>query len=317
MINQTVNSPYFRSTSASTKKPKLHHSPQKTSPSSTKKTRSNWKRTLLSKIIVNALLGLAISPKSLVRGEPWNRNVQIFGSISQEKRSILDLRRGSYYTQALSNTLKNPLFKCLGEAQNFLQSHGYTVTDKNKDVRFPVSSDNTSLNTWCSNEKPQNKFILLISGFAENKKSFRARQINLNLMKSTLNQKFPFIPQTQINIAQNITKESLQTNLQNISREIDRKNIKAPELLIYYTGHGNSEENLSHIAQSPSPSNIASAQVEGAHKGLLALADPSSPSGYTRISEDQIKHMFKTILNIPELKVTFILDTCRAGAWIA
>lgn len=214
----------------------------------------------------------------------WNNSTNIMAASSQKHIST----KYKGYTSALFDHLDKPTSGSLGESQSHLEQVGYRNYFQLK--QYPLSSSNLPqvftldpespegwqlkpnhcLNTWNKGEHPEKKFVILVAGDSNlpwlMDDHFEIKQIK-KVQKAL--QKHYLLATDHIKPIENASSKNLKEALQQVTQQIQKEKIKGAEILIYYSGHGGTEQGLFPYFFFPA----LDTSSEGEAKGRILLTD--------------------------------------------
>lgn len=243
---------------------------------------STTKKSLLGMVAALALSACGNSFPEL----DWNPNVRVLAAGTQTTEVC------GPYQEALIAELKSENINTLEEANQSLSQKGWKGSNciEPDKTYFPVTTPGENFNIWNKNEANPNRFVL-ISTLGEEYYINRG-----TYMKQQLKEIYQ-VPEENIIVETPSDTGAFEGKVKELAQKVSESELAGntnPEVLIYHTGHGNSDATDSN--------------EEGAYNGYVKLNNGT-------LEEYQVKQILKD--NIPTTPLLLIMQTCMSGAWIA
>jgi hypothetical protein len=276
---------------------------------------SSYKKAIYGLAFISSLFSTPTSSLDVIKPENykpdisqkngWTENVQVLASTSQRYSSYgTDLKKidnykikvNGVYSFALLEQLKN------GKANNFYEAHKFLEKNKLKKgqklltdgkyifyTQTPVSTSN-NINSWNINDKTKTRIVLAVGGSEKrHTKGIKGFCEEIRGLYS--------IPQENIIQVTDADKNSFKQGLDKLAEKLQKADLKNTEVLIYYSGHGNTISIESGIFDD-----------------FYSKEGDAVGTTETGMNEPDLKEYVKKKLK--EVKILFIFDTCHAGAFI-
>lgn len=248
--------------------------------------------------------------KEISKEVGWTPNIRVLASTGQNRPGAIT-NKDSYST-FLCNLLKNNKIETIEQANDSLAKNGYKInfctpadtvnlpkviqkmaiccSDK---LLYPLETPGEKLKIFNKKDKEKNRFILCLTDTTKK----AAEKNNDDFIKNIKNiYDIDSSNIVKIKSFQDKTTANLEKGIDSIVNKIKKlKNIQNAEVLILYSGHGNTQGLF----------NWSLTKFEGALNGRL--------SG--EIKEQDVKKILNK--NLKGIKTLLIMDTCKSGAWIA
>ena len=234
----------------------------------------------------------------------WPENVQVFASQSQRYISTgATLSAMDEYNIKIDGTYSRELIEKLkeGKAKNFYEAHKLVKQEGLKEGKklssgivlpfsqFPQETPG-KVDAWNVDDKTKNRIILAIGGSdEENQKGLAGFSDEVSQLYS--------VPEENIIKIPNANRKSFREGLNKLAEKIGNTDPNNTEILIYYSGHGNT---------------TTYSIPYGRH-----LLEEGEAIGITTagFDENDLKKFVKD--NLKNIKTVIIMDCCTSGAWIA
>ena len=254
--------------------------------------------------------------KEISKELKWNENTKVMAASSQLCDSY-----GDNYTKALLRKIKNPKFKGIEDANDYIVNHTYSTILKARNIGH-CQTPNRKLNAWNKSDTAKQRFVLLIAE-GDDKRFTKGVGLFKNKIKEIFN-----VPDSNFCYVSSPLTDSVESVFQKISDKInllkDKSNI---EFLMYYSGHGDVSEFVDSTYSEDSTTQVYDMLFhypnekklieEGALIGKLVHTGEGQEN---TLDEFQLKSFIDKYLDKPfkkKPKNLIIMDTCSAGAWIA
>lgn len=261
--------------------------------------------------------------KELDKNVGWDNNIRVLAGTGQNTLGTVNEAGSKSYSLELIKKVPNENINTIEKANDLLSKKGYdtgnlslkefiskyfkdfhlvdlklflpnvlvTQIIANNRQMYSLETFGKKLEIFNTNKQNKNRYVLAL--YSDDDKKFSKIANNF----STETKKIYKIPDENILILPISSFNEFKQGIDSITKKfLKLKNINEAELLILYSGHGDSKS-FKNCNES----------LEGSMEGIFQTKN--------EINESQIKELFHEKLN--GIKTLFIIDACHSGAWIA
>lgn len=262
-------------------------------------------------IAIGMMFCLSSNEKMVSQNVGWDANVRVLASNGQNILGASD--SSSYYGKFLLENINKDSVETIEDANKSLMKTGYRLNIKkspfssfinrffiNQKTLFPLETPRTMLGIFDKKEQNKHRYVLILTQKGEERHDIVGEDFAEKLKET-----YKINDENIVKIIGDSTQD-IEKGIDSIRKKLDKNGkAKNAELLIFYNGHG--------FAKA---ADEAAKKAEGDMEGLIfSKLAPNTKDSVTGVSETEIKKIFHQKLK--RIKTIFIINSCKAGAWIA